>query len=95
MRHISWDTDADALYARLREGVVSRTETIDDLTLVDYDNQGNALGVEILRPARDWPIDQLAEFGVNDADREFLSMINRAPNGGHYHYVAQRVAIPA
>jgi uncharacterized protein YuzE len=50
-----YDQQADALYIRLREGKVVRTDEIDDMTFVDVDASGDALGIEVLHPARDVP----------------------------------------
>jgi len=54
-----YDADADALYVGIRKGVVARTESLDDWTMVDVDATGAALGIEVIHPARAWP---LAEF---------------------------------
>lgn len=45
---ISYDQDADAMYIKLREGEVDKTKEIDDNTILDYDKQGNVIGVELL-----------------------------------------------
>ncbi len=55
---IEYDADVDALYVRLRIGLTARTLEIDTGTLVDLDETGLALGVEVLRPARRWPLDE-------------------------------------
>ncbi len=59
---LNYDQDADALYVKLVEGErVSRTEQIDRGTLVDLDRMGRVLGIEILRPARRWPLSEIVE----------------------------------
>ena len=38
----------DVAYVRLKAGKVARTEALDDRRLVDYDSQGEAIGVEFI-----------------------------------------------
>ena len=45
---ISYDEDADALYIKLKEGEVAKTKEVDKNTMLDYDSQGNLLGIELL-----------------------------------------------
>jgi len=71
---LRYDQTADALYITLREGVaIARTEQLDPGTLVDVDRVGGAVGVEVIRPARSWPLDDLVEqFDVPAGDAEVL-----------------------
>ena len=69
----SYDKDADALDISLAEGVVARTVEIDSGTLVDVDVAGAALAIEIIRPARPVPIEQIIErFEVDDREADVL-----------------------
>jgi len=45
---ISYDSDADAMYIKLKEERVVKTKEIDDNTILDYDSKGNVIGVELL-----------------------------------------------
>ncbi|HEY4698549.1 MAG TPA: DUF2283 domain-containing protein [Gallionella sp.] len=45
---IEFDQLADALYVHLAEGVVEKTEEIKPGMILDYDANGNVLGVEVL-----------------------------------------------
>lgn len=45
---ISYDPDADAMYITLREGEVDHTKEIDENTIIDFDKEGNVLGIEVL-----------------------------------------------
>ena len=45
---IEFDQIADALYVQLRDGEVENTEEIRPGMILDYDANGNVLGVEIL-----------------------------------------------
>lgn len=69
MLHSTYDTDADAMYLRLSDEAVARTQCIDEGTMVDEDAVGRIVGIEVLRPARDWPLDEILgryEVGEND-----------------------------
>jgi len=47
---ISYDTQAKAAYIRVKTGAVARTqEEIPDRLNIDFDAQGNVLGIEVLR----------------------------------------------
>lgn len=46
---ITYDSDADAMYIYLDEKVkVDRTKEIDKNVIIDYDKDGNLIGVELL-----------------------------------------------
>ncbi len=66
---LTYDQDSDALYVRLIDGErVSRTEQVDGGTLVDLDRRGRVLGIEVVKPARPWPLADVVErFDVPDA----------------------------
>lgn len=70
----SYDSAVDALDIKILEGsLVSRTEQIDAGTLVDLDAQGHVLSIEVIRPARRWPLDEiLARFDVSEEHVEVL-----------------------
>ena len=70
----SYDRDADALDIRIREGDVARTEQIDEGTLVDLDRRGELLSIEVIRPERKWPIDEITQrFRLDPGDERMLS----------------------
>ncbi len=57
---MTYDQSVDALYIRLAgDQPVARSEQIDAGTLVDLDRFGHVLGIEVLHPARDWPLDEI------------------------------------
>jgi uncharacterized protein YuzE len=61
----SFDIDADALYIELHSRAVARTVQIDSGTLVDLDDAGQLLGIEVIHPQRSWPLHAIIErFGV-------------------------------
>ncbi len=60
------DYDADALYIELAEdAAAARTVEIDPGTLVDLDDNDRVIGIEVIHPARPWPLDEiLARFDI-------------------------------
>jgi uncharacterized protein YuzE len=77
----TYDADADALYLAFTDADVARTHCIDDGTIVDMDASGAIVGIEVLRPARDWPVDQiLAAYEFSPVDRALLEAMY---GGGH------------
>ncbi len=45
---IEYDKTVDAMYMRITKGKVSKTVRVNDYTIVDLDEEGNTLGIEIL-----------------------------------------------
>jgi len=45
---ITYDADADAMYIYIVDRDVFKTKKINDNTLVDLDEEGNIIGMEIL-----------------------------------------------
>jgi uncharacterized protein YuzE len=85
-----YDQEADALSILLTEGrAVVRTEELDAGTLVDLDRHGNPVAIEILRPARKWPIAEIVErYKVNADTRAILASLWRE----HQRYPFERPA---
>ena len=48
----TYDQDVDAAYLKLASGKVLESEEVKPGLIVDFDSQGNILGVEILRFAK-------------------------------------------
>lgn len=46
--NITYDKQADALYLRLRDGKAARQRIYTDDVIVDLDDAGNPLGIEVL-----------------------------------------------
>ena len=59
---IEFDQAADALYIELAEGEIESTEEIKPGVILDYDADGNVLGVEMLYISKraDHPLKQAA-----------------------------------
>ena len=45
---INYSHDANALYIKLKETEIANTEEIADDIIMDYDRDGNVIGIEIL-----------------------------------------------
>lgn len=72
-----YDQEADALSIIVSAGgIVARTRELDPGTLVDLDTLGNVLTIEVIRPARQLPIDELIdEFDLDPADAQLLRKV--------------------
>lgn len=46
--HIKYDEQAHALYIKVSERQVARTKQTDDSLVLDFDNEGHIVGVELL-----------------------------------------------
>jgi uncharacterized protein YuzE len=55
----SYDLDAKALYITMREAGVAQTIEIDSGTLVDVDSAGSLVGIEVINPNRNWPLEAI------------------------------------
>jgi uncharacterized protein YuzE len=65
----SYDLDADALYITLHDGDVARTVQVDPGTLVDLDAHGSLIGIEVIHPHRQWPLDKITStFAISGRD---------------------------
>lgn len=95
---LTYDDVSDALYVSLRDGVnVDRTEQIDAGTLVDVDRAGEIVGIEVLRPARAWPLDEIVDrYHIGDPDVTLLrSVFQRPAHDQHPFPFARPVRIKA
>lgn len=61
----TYDREADALYVRLTAGARARAVEVDDMTYVDVDAGGDAVGIEFLYPSMRLNLsDPAAQFGL-------------------------------
>jgi len=63
---ISYDKQADAMYIEFRKGEFARNKKIDDFTIIDLDNAGNILGIELLGVSKRIPAQSLSEVNVKN-----------------------------
>ena len=81
MAVFEYSSDVDVLYIRLSENAVDRTIVIDNGTMVDIDREGRSVGIEIIRPARDWPLTLIQDrVGLPDGDAELIAAYRPANN---------------
>ncbi len=59
--HLEHDTEADAIYITLSEGVYAYVEDLDPERRVDYDADGQPLGIELLNVSAGVELDNLPE----------------------------------
>lgn len=59
---ISYDENADALYIRLKETAYYESDEVKEGVLLDYDDKGNVIGVEILDASEYLSRDELASL---------------------------------
>jgi uncharacterized protein YuzE len=70
------DGTLEAVYIRFRDGKVASTkEVIADSLIVDYDLDGNVLGMEILAPV---PLKELSKFVEQSRRSNFKRFISRS-----------------
>lgn len=53
MASIEFDSEVNAMYIRFKKGKVDKSEPLADNVIVDVDNNGKAIGIEILLPKQD------------------------------------------
>ena len=64
---ISYDKTADAMYIRLRDGKIKGTVKVNDRLMVDVDQKGNTIGVELLDASF-----QLSQKGLKNFEKNFM-----------------------
>ena len=63
---ITYDKEADAMYIEFQRGEFSKNQKIDDFTIIDLDENGNILGIELLEVSKRIPIESLSEVNVKN-----------------------------
>jgi uncharacterized protein YuzE len=92
---INYDQNADALEILLTGTIVARTEQLDLGTLVDLDEHGTVVAIEVIRPTRPWPLaDVLDRFRVDEADARVLREL-WGGGQGRYPFAEQADLVPA
>jgi len=61
---ISLDLKADALYIKFQRGKFAKNKRIDEDTIIDMDDKGRLLGIEILNVTKKVPVKDLAGVSV-------------------------------
>ena len=65
---ISYDKRSDALYIKFQGGQFARNKKIDDLTIIDLDEKGNLLGIELLDASKRIPSNSLHQVNVKNME---------------------------
>ena len=63
---IRYDKQADAMYIEFRKGDFFRNKKVDDFTVIDFDEKGNILGIELLDASKRIPKKSLSEVNVKN-----------------------------
>ena len=63
---INYDKKADAMYIGFRKGKFAKNKKIDDYTIVDLDENGNMLGIELLDVSKRIPQESLIQVNVKN-----------------------------
>lgn len=71
--HVQYDSEADAVYVRLREPIGDvKSRPVDDARIVDYDAEGQVVGVELLDASHGIDLEGLPEAdAIAEAMRSF------------------------
>lgn len=74
--HFTYDHDVDAVYVSISDAAVARTVEIDPLTLADVDRHGQLVGLEVIKPDRDLPLERVFDrFNLPPTARENLTLL--------------------
>lgn len=63
---ITFDKEADAVYIELSSGEFASNKKIDNNTIIDLDEHGNVLGIELLNVSKRIPKDFLSKISVEN-----------------------------
>lgn len=58
---ITYDKEADALYIEFKKGEFGKNKKVDDFTIIDYDENDNILGIELLDVSKRVPPEALSD----------------------------------
>jgi uncharacterized protein YuzE len=77
---LEYDLSIGALYIRLSDGGVARTDEVDDNTNVDLDPAGEVVGIEVICYTQPWPLAGILEsYKIPAAERTQLDVYFREP----------------
>ncbi len=63
---IEYDEEANALYIQIQEKPVARTKEIEDGVLIDFDEQNNLIGFEILDATKRFALSDIVNLHVEN-----------------------------
>ena len=70
---LHYSREADALYIRLKETDIANTDEVNEDIIMDYDNTGNVVGIEILSLSQKTDIGELI---VQSFDKVMVQTVN-------------------
>jgi uncharacterized protein YuzE len=77
---LKYDLNIGALYIRLTDEPVARTQEIDDNTLVDLDEIGGVVGIEVVAIESPWALGTvLRDYGIPDDEAAQLRAYFQMP----------------
>ena len=76
---IRYSADVDALYITLKDTDISESDEVSDGVIVDYDIDGNAVGIEILWVSEKADINQIIIQAI-DKDNVIFEPVNETVN---------------
>lgn len=76
--HVIEDEKTDALYIYLSEQRPAATRQVEQGTIVDLDDAGRLIGIEVICHHRAWPVAKiLGAYSVSEADETRLRQLAR------------------
>ena len=63
---LTYDKEADAIYIELQDGMFARNKKVDDFTILDLDEKGHILGIEILEASKRIPKRSLTHVQIKN-----------------------------
>jgi len=63
---IEHDSDADALYIEFSDAEFSKNQIVDPQTIIDFDKDGNLIGIELLNVSKRIPQDFMKSVKVKN-----------------------------
>ena len=61
---ISYDTQADALYIKFKDGKFGYNKEVEEGVILDIDKDGHILGIEILEVSSKFSLKDIAEVNI-------------------------------
>ncbi len=92
---MSWtlDVESQSLYVTLSDDAVAGQVEMPDGTIVDTDEAGRAVGIEVLRAGTPWDHQAVAQrFHLSKDAAEYLGLLSRTVAMIHPHRRAQEAA---
>ena len=62
---ISYDPEADALYIEFQEGTAAKTKEVEEGILIDLDDKGKLLGIEVIGVKERMSLKELGQISLD------------------------------